>query len=287
MWSLVAVAKSGVHVSEHMEKNEMKVVREYPDGVFCWIDLATTDAGAAKAFYEALFGWQYEDVPTGGDSVYSMCQIDGKNVAGLSTLDPESLANGVPPLWSSYVKHDEVDAIATKVTEAGGKLMMPPMDVFETGRMLFAFDPSGAAFGVWQPKSHIGAQLVNMPNTLVWNELQTPDAEASKSFYGAVFGWEDETDPNGYVSFKAGGRLHAGMMQLDETMSEVPPNWSVYIMVEDAAATTAKAEQLGANILLPLTEAGDIGTFSVVQDPQGAVFSLMQFNGPVSPPPGH
>lgn len=265
----------------------MKVVTGYPDGVFCWIDLATTDAEAAKSFYQALFGWQYEDVPSGMDSVYSMCQIDGKNVAGLSTLDAESQAQGIPTMWSSYVKHDDVDSVAAKVTEAGGTLMFPPMDVMDSGRMIFATDPTGAAFGVWQPKSHIGAQLVNMPNTLVWNELQTPDAEAAKSFYGAVFGWSGDTDPNGYVSYKADGRVHSGMMQIEESWGDVPPNWSVYIMVEDAAAASAKVKELGGNVLVPPTKAGEIGTFSVVQDPQGGIFSVMQFDGQVSPPPGH
>jgi len=264
----------------------MHVVKGYPNGLFCWIDLATTDAEAAKRFYRGLFGWQYEDVPYDTGSVYTMCQIDGKNVAGLSKLDPESQAQGMPPVWSSYIKHDDVDAIAAKITEAGGNLISPPMDVMDSGRMIFATDPTGAFFGVWEPKNHIGAHLVNMPNTLVWNELQTTDLDEAKNFYGAVFGWGDNTDASGYVTCKTDGRVHSGMMQIDESWGEVPPNWTVYFMVEDAAATTAKVKELGGNVLVSLTKAGEMGTFSVVQDPQGGTFTVMQFEGPVDLPPG-
>ena len=64
----------------------MKVVKGYPDGLFCWVDLMTSDVGAAKDFYHGLFGWEFDDVPTDIGPVYSMCQIDGKNVAGMGPL---------------------------------------------------------------------------------------------------------------------------------------------------------------------------------------------------------
>ncbi len=264
----------------------MHVVKGYPNGVFCWVDLATSDVDAAKAFYTGLFGWEYDDVPTDVGSIYSMCQIDGKNVAGMSALIPEMQEQGVPPFWASYVKHDNVDAIAARVTKAGGTLMFPPMDVMESGRMTMVTDPTGASLGVWQPKQHIGAQLVNMPNALVWNELQTRDIDAAKAFYTAVFDWAYDVDPNGYVSFKSDERAHAGMMQIDDSWGDVPPNWSIYFMVEDTAAMAEKVKALGGTLLVPPTPAGDIGTFAAVQDPQGGAFSVMQFDGPVDTPPG-
>lgn len=265
----------------------MKVVTEYPDGVFCWVDLATTDAEGAKAFYSGLFGWETLDIPTDMGSVYTMFQIDGKNVAAVSVMNPDMQAQGMPSHWSSYVKHSDADAVAARVTKAGGTLMMPPMDVMDSGRMFFATDPSGAAFGVWQPANHIGAELVNMPNTLVWNELQTRDMEGSLAFYEAAFDWTHDSDPHGYVMFKAGDRIQAGMMEIDESWGPVPPNWSVYFMVEDVDAATAKVGELGGNVMVPPTAAGEMGRFAVVQDPQGSVFTVMQFSGPVDAPPGY
>lgn len=265
----------------------MKVVTQYPDGVFSWIDLMTTDVAGAKAFYGGLFGWAFEDRPIDGGGVYTMAQIDGKNVAGMGEMNPDMQEQGMPPVWASYINHSDIDTVAAKVTEAGGTLLMPPMDVMAEGRMAMFMDPAGATVGVWQPKKHIGAELVNMPNTLVWNELQTRDSEGAKAFFGAVMGWTYDSDPNGYIMCKAGERIQAGMMQMDESWGEVPNNWAVYFMVADLEASVAQAQELGGNVLVPPMAAGEMGKFSVVQDPQGGAFTIMQFDGPVDPPPGY
>ena len=265
----------------------MKVVTQYPDGVFSWIDLMSTDVAGAKAFYSGLFGWAFDDRPIDGGGVYTMAQIEGKSVAGMGEMDPGMKEQGMPSMWTSYINHSDIDAVAAKVTEAGGTLMMPPMDVMEEGRMMMLVDPAGAVVGVWQPKNHIGAELVNIPNTLVWNELQTRDIEGTKAFFGTVLGWTYDSDPNGYVMCKVDGRVQAGMMQMDENWGEVPNNWSVYFMVADLAASVAKVQELGGNILVPPTAAGELGKFTVAQDPQGGAFTIMQFDGPVDSPPGH
>lgn len=266
----------------------MQEVKKYPNNVFSWVDLATTDLSAAKAFYGGLFGWDALDIPIDEEgNVYVMFQIDGKNVAGGGQLDPATAEQGVPPNWTSYVNQEDVDAVAARITEAGGNVMMSPMDVFDSGRMAIGTDPTGAVFGVWQPKNHIGAQLVNQPGTLVWNELQTRDTESAQKFYGHVFGWTGDVDESGYVTVLADGRRHAGMIPMDENWEGVPPNWSVYFHVEDVEASAAKAQELGGKLLVPVTPAGEIGRFAVVQDPQGAVFNIIEFKGPADPPPGY
>ncbi|MCP4358165.1 MAG: VOC family protein [Chloroflexi bacterium] len=265
----------------------MQVVKEYPDGLFNWVDLATTDMAGAKAFYSGLFGWEAEDLPTDVGAPYTMFKIEGHNVAGMSAMPPEMQAQGIPPIWSSYIKHNNADEIAAKAETAGATIMMPPMDVMDAGRMMFAQDPTGAMFGVWQPNNHIGAQLVNQPNTLVWNELNTRDAETSKAFYETVFGWTTESDPNGYGMFQNNGRTQAGLLTMDESFGDMPTTWMVYFFVEDVNAASAKVKELGGNIVVPATPAGELGHFSVVQDPQGGTFTIMQFSGPIDPPPGY
>ncbi len=265
----------------------MQVVSSYSNGMFCWVDLATTDPDAAKVFYSGLFGWEYDDRPTDMGIPYTLCQIDGYNVAGLSAMPPGMQEQNIPPCWTSYIKHDDVDAVAAKVTAAGGTVMMPPIDVMESGRMAIVQDPTGAAFGVWQPKEHIGAQLVNMPNALVWNELQTRDVAGALKFYRSVFDWGHDADPNGYHLFKLGDRMQAGMLQIDDSWGDIPANWAAYFMTEDIEATAAKAQELDATLHVPVTQVGDIGRFSVIQDPQGGNFVAMQFDGPVDPPPGY
>lgn len=266
----------------------MQVVKNYPDGVFCWVDLATTDPTGAKTFYGGLFGWEFDDQPIDGGGVYSMAQIEGYNVAGIGDMPPDMQGQGMPPFWASYIKHSDVEAVAAKVAEAGGTLMMPPMDVMEAGRMTMFQDPTGAVVGIWQPKNHTGAQLVNRPNALAWNELQTRDSEAAKSFFQSVLDWTIDADPNGYLLCKVDGRTQAGIMQMDENWgNEVPNNWAVYFAVEDLDASVAKVKELGGNIFIPPTAAGEMGRFSVVQDPQGGAFTIMEFNGPMDPPPGN
>ena len=266
----------------------MHIVKSYPDGVFSWVDLTTTDVAGAKAFYSGLFGWEGEDIESEGSLIYTMMTLDGHNVAGMGPMQADMIEHGVPPHWTSYVNHSDVDGIVTKATEAGGTVLFPPMDIFDSGRMAMIQDPTGAAFGVWQPRNHIGAQVVNHPNALVWNELQTRDGAAAQGFYESVFGWKGGlSDDSGYISYAVDGRVHAGMMEMDENFPEnVPANWQPYFMVEDVHATAAKAQELGGTLLMPPMEAGDVGTFAVIQDPQGAVFSIIKFKGQVDTPPG-
>jgi predicted enzyme related to lactoylglutathione lyase len=265
----------------------MQVVKQYPDGVFSWVDLGTTDVEGAKIFYGGLFGWSFLDLPTDSGTVYSMAQIEGYNVAGIGPLDSEMQKQGIPPNWTAYVNHDDVDAVASRATEAGGIVLFPPFDVMDSGRMTMIQDPTRAVFGVWQPLKHIGAQLVNIPNTFVWNELQTHDLDAAREFYAAVFGWTYEVDANGYVACKAGERVQAGMMKIEEEMSNIPPNWTNYFLIADIELSAAKVEDLGGHVHVPPTTAGEIGKLAVIQDPQGGFFSIIEYAGPAATPPGY
>ena len=166
---------------------------EYAPGTFCWVELTTTDQDAAKAFYGELLGWAAEDRPVGeGGYVYSMMQVGGKNVGAIALQPEQQREAGVPPLWNSYVSVEDADATAARAGELGATVHAPPFDVMDVGRMAVIQDPQGAFFEIWQPREHFGASLVNAPGALVWNELASPDLEASSAFYGALFGWKVE-----------------------------------------------------------------------------------------------
>lgn len=266
----------------------MHIVDEYPDGVFCWVDLTTTDIAAAKSFYGGLFGWTARDTPMDSGATYTTFEIDGYRVAGGGEMPPDMRASGMPPVWASMVKHSNVDEIAERIQAAGGQLFMPPMDVMTEGRMVMATDSTGASFGVWQPRDHNGAELVNVPNTLVWNELQTRDKATARAFYKDVFGWTDQEDDNQYVLYSVHGRLHSGQLTMDENWdAAIPSNWQVYFLVEDVAAAAARAVELGGTVVAGPMPAGQTGHMAVISDPQGAVFSIIKFNDPPDPPPGY
>jgi len=251
----------------------------YDDGVPSWVDLGSPDLEASKAFYRGLFGW---DTPAGPPEAggYSVCGLGGKTVAGLGPkMMPEA-----PTVWMTYVNVDSADDTVAKVTAHGGTVFFGPTDVMDVGRMAIFADPLGAVLGLWQPGSHLGAQLANEPGSFCWNELITTDLDASKSFYRAVFGWEaeDATTPEGahaYTEWKLGGRSVGGMMpKTPEMPAEMPPSWGVYFAVDDTDAAVAKVQELGGSLLMGPADI-EPGRFAVVADPQGAVFNLIRLKG--------
>ena len=117
-------------------------------GAFGWSELMTTDEEAAKQFYTALFGWETEEMPIEGmegmeGMKYTVIKVDGDPVAGLTGMPPE--CQGMPPAWGIYITVDDVDAIAARVEELGGKLLRPPVDIPNVGRFCVIQDPQGAA----------------------------------------------------------------------------------------------------------------------------------------------
>jgi uncharacterized protein len=251
----------------------------YKPGTPSWVDLGTPDQDEASEFYGALFGWDVEESEnpeqTGG---YRTATLRGQAVGGVMKLMQE----GQPPAWMTYVSVEDADETAAKVREAGGNVMMEPMDVLDIGRMAVLADPTGAVFGIWQPRAFAGAGLVNEPGAVTWNELNTRDVPAAKEFYAAVFGWtyEDmEVENVGtYTGFKVGEDTVGGMLDVTGRVpDEVPANWLVYFAVEDADATVEKLKQLGGSVNM---EPIDImpGRFAVVSDPSGAVFAVIKPN---------
>ena len=262
----------------------MPEVSSHNPGTFCWADLATTDAAGSKDFYCQLLGWTSMDNPIEGtEMVYSMMQKDGKNVCGLYQMDSGMLEQGIPPNWTSYIAVTDADAGAKQAAAAGGTVLMGPADVFEAGRMAMVQDSTGAVFGMWQAKEHIGTELIYAPGALGWNELYTNDTAAAAGFYASVFGWTSANLPMGpdapdYTEFKAEGNPVGGMMQIQPEWGEAPPNWSVYFTVDDCAASLEKAESLGAEVIVPVT-AVDTIRFAFLKDPQGVYVGIAQVVG--------
>jgi uncharacterized protein len=249
----------------------------YEPGTFSWVELLTPDIDAGKSFYSNLFGWDWEDNPIDDQgNTYSMSQLDGKYVTGGYSPPPEQ---GTPPNWLSYVTVEDADATAEKATELGATVMAGPFDVFESGRMAVIQDPTGAFFAVWQPKEHIGAQVVNVPGALTMNQLNTSDPEAASRFYSELFDWRIEPlDTGGGPPYwgirRADGWLNGGMMPLPDGDGMVS-HWLAYFVGTDLDEDAKKIEELGGKVMVPPTEIPS-GRFAVAQDPQGAFFALFE-----------
>lgn len=255
----------------------------HPAGNFCWFELSTSDQNGAKEFYTQLFGWNFVDNPLPPEmgGAYTMWRVGDKEVGAACQLGPHQ--PGVPPHWMPYVAVDNCDAAAEKVTGLGGELLMPPFDVMTHGRMTVFKDPTGAMLSLWEPRDHNGADLVGVPNSFCWGELATTDAAAAKSFYSGLFGWslKESSDGMPYTELANGGQPIGGIMAMSGPQWEgVPPHWGIYFMVEDCDASAAKAGALGGKVCVPPTDIPHVGRFAVVQDPQGAAFSIIKLAMP-------
>jgi predicted enzyme related to lactoylglutathione lyase len=134
-------------------------------------------------------------------------------------------------------------------------------------------------FDVWQPKMHQGLGITAVPGTICWADLSTPDQNGAKAFYEKVFGWKisaSEGDTSGYLHIQNGEQFIGGVPPAQYRDPNTPPHWLLYFWVENADAATALARELGAKVYMePMTMEG-VGRWSVVADPQGAVFALFQ-----------
>lgn len=257
--------------------------KAFPPGTFCWVELGTSDADGARAFYSELLGWNVQQVEMGGMGTYTLLQLDSRDIAGLYPLSDEQQQQGTPPHWLSYIVVEDADASANRVTELGGTVVMGPFDVPNVGRMAIVQDPTDAVFALFQSADHTGAApMDNRPGMFCWNELATRDPERARTFYSELFGWsaeESEMSPTAtYTTFKNAERLAGGMLKISEEMGDVPPNWLVYFAVEDCDAAVERARNAGANVVMPPSDIPDIGRFSVIVDPQGAACALIRLN---------
>jgi uncharacterized protein len=293
----------------------------YIPGVPCWVELSAPDPEAAANFYGGLFGWEFEDaMPPPSDDSYviarhraqssSIFDVSGA-VRGGDVAAVRSIAQAAPPaaMWNTYFWVDSADEAASRVREAGGGVATEPFDLIDAARVAVLTDPEGAAFGVWEAKGHNGARLVNDPGAVVFNNLNTRDAEGARSFYGSVFGWQTGSIGGGAEGWTLPGygnwleREHhpelrkqmaeagapegfedvvGSIIPLGEDQADTPAHWSVTFATADADATAAKASQLGGTVIVPPFDApwstsGYTIRITVIGDPQGATFTASKF----------
>ena len=113
-------------------------------GAMCWNELLTTDAEAAKAFYAALFDWQYQTDENG----YIMIQNRGRNNGAIMQMD-ESFG-GMPSMWQPYFSVADIDASIAQAQSSGGAIIIPKTEAPGAGHFAYLSDPAGAHFYIIQ-----------------------------------------------------------------------------------------------------------------------------------------
>lgn len=244
-------------------------------GKFVWFEHLSNDIPAARRFYEQLFGWHTETMPMGAQS-YSMILNGADGIAGYSKAP-----RGVPSNWLSYVSVADVDATHRAAVAAGAKSQMGPMDMGDVGRGAVVTDPTGATVAIWKGAQGDRPDVPMAPvGAFCWNELWTGDEKKALAFYESVFGYTHgsmDMGPQGtYYMLESGGQQRAGLMRSSEP-SQLPM-WLPYVHVADTDASAAKAQSLGAQIVVPPTDIPNIGRFSVLIDPLGAGLAMIKLS---------
>jgi uncharacterized protein len=263
----------------------------FEHGVPCWVQAVHPNPGAAVSFYTQLFGWEAENLmPPDHPGEYFVCRLRGRDVAAIVSQHGAP----APPsaVWTTHVCVESADDAAARVREAGGNVIGEPFDSPGRGRQAVVADPAGAVFCVWEPTERTGAQLVNEPGAWAMSALRTPDAETSKRFYGAVFGWETETFPLGDAQMTmwklpgyVGGEpeqpvardVIATMLPPDGDGGDVPPHWSVDFWIRNIDEAVNKSTELGGRVIGGPYDIADVGMRqALIADPHGATLSLTQ-----------
>lgn len=243
-----------------------------------WVELASDDPDAAVAFYSELLGWTGEAMGQEGFP-YTVASNKGRLVAGIAgKMNP-----GQPTAWIVYFATDDLPGSIAAVKESGGRVYMEPMDM-PGGKFTFASDAVDAPLGLMQAGPESRFQAFGDPGDLVWFELQSmkPAAQAA-AFYEKVFRWtvstEIESPEMTYLTFTGAGSSmpSGGIFSAPEMPGYLGgySQWAATFAVDDAPATAAKAESLGATVAMLQTDT-PYGDFAAIRDPQGALFVVMK-----------
>jgi predicted enzyme related to lactoylglutathione lyase len=257
---------------------------DYPTGAPCWVDTLQPDPQAAARFYGQLFGWEFDEpvpMPGGLAGRYLAARIAGRLVAGVGQA-PDAAATAV---WSTYIRVHSVEHSITRAEDAGGALLMGPLEAGPDGRLGVLTDATGVAVSVWQAGERNGAQLVNEPGTWTMSSLHTASSERAQAFYSAVFGWQLDVSPGapialwrlpGYEGGEPQERIPrdvVAVMAPTDGSGAVPPHWSINFRVDDVDAAAEHALTLGGRILLPPTDTPGFRS-AALADPQGGVVAI-------------
>ena len=188
-----------------------------PAGTPTWSDLLTPDIDAARAFYHAVFGWDYD---IGGPEYggYTTARLGTRMTVGMSGPPPGVALR--PAAWALYFATEDIEADVARAVKLGAKVLYPPMVVGEFGSMATLEDPTGAAFSFWQAGQHVGCRSpmsrVRRPGTNCIHQTQ----KQARDFYAALLGATADPMPGGmeYYVLKHGEKMLGGIMQID-------PSW--------------------------------------------------------------
>lgn len=253
-------------------------------GSFIWYELMTPDPEGAKAFYDAVIGWNVGEAQADYNGYRMIGRSDGGFAGGVLELTEEMRGHGARPIWLGYICVDDVDRAVHEIGEAGGKSLMPAIEIPNVGRIAMVADPQGAPFYAMKPTppaddpdGQSDVFSTSAEQRVGWNELSTSDPAGARRFYVGQFGWgSDEYMDMGQLGEyrfleKDGTRIGA----LCGSMPGQQPKWRYYFRVPSIARAKATAEEKGGTIVMGPHQVPTGDWIIIGSDPQGAEFALV------------
>jgi len=288
---------SGTRSSTHSEPAARDTGSSAPpkgeriEGAICWNELHTRDVDRARAFYTKVVGWKAHSCPTvpGGHAYTEWVRPDGAHVGGMMAAQAGEAADEAAN-WAAYVNVSDVDAIIARAASLGGRVVTPPFDVPQVGRLAAIADPSGAVLHIIKGVGNCGERVPQeTPGSFCWMELLSSNPAACVRFYGALFGWKTTVmsmpDFEYTLLWLAGADPEkkqgsvGGLMKIPAEWGSMTSSWLSYIMVESVDAATERATAAGGTVACGPMDIPGVGRFSVVMDPGGATFALFTGSG--------
>ena len=250
-----------------------------PASRFVWHELMTGDVASAAAFYSGVVGWQAQASGLPGVD-YTLMKVGDAGVAGMMATPAELAAIGRPASWSGYIAVDDVDVMAARLLQAGGKVLRPADDIPGVGRFAVVADPQGASFMLFKPTPTEPPVMLapDAVGTVCWHELRAMDGASVFDFYATLFGWtQGESLGMGaqgtYQLFEIDGAPGGAMMT---KMPDAPmAAWRFYFRVDAIDAAAQRVARLGGSVTMGPEPIPGGGWELHGRDPQGAVFALM------------
>lgn len=241
-----------------------------------WFDLFVENFDKAKLFYSELFNWQVGEQEISGQK-HTIFKIGDKGVGALGQAPHSALNNQ----WVAYVEVNNAQEMTKSIQKNGGKILKD-LPLPGIGHCVYATDPDGAIFAVYESAKACEASVPTFPvpvGQFCWHELMCRDYKTALKFYSSLFGWEKATamdmGPMGvYQVYAHGKQPLGGMMDIQPNMG-IPPCWVEYVHVDDVDATVSRAQRLGGRAGFPAMDVGDgSGRIAGIIDNQGVGLAL-------------
>lgn len=269
-------------------------MRQPPAGVPCLFTLTARDLSLHHPFYRAVFGWESHAWPTSETSSGpTVGYFLGSQLVALAQQD----AAVTRDRWQVHFACRDAARAVYEVENLGGRVLSPPAAALhpaapaspaassfpadqhpEAAISAWVEDPTGAAFGLWQPGAGPGAAFDAGPNSICWVELTTR-ARDFADFYTGLFDWTVAPHPDvrGYHLLQTGRFPFGGVRPMNRQWPEsTPAHWSIYVQTGQMEAAVANAEAHGGYLQVAPFRLPGSGRVCALADPGGATIYLLQ-----------